>query len=204
MIHLIGSGGHCKVVIEALLASGVSAATLIIRDGNSARQGQHLMGVEIACPEIDHTVAGDHVHVAIGDCATRARFYEAAATIECRPYSVIHPSAMISPSAEIGEGSLVAAGAIIGPLARIGKGCIINHGAIIDHDCHVGDYCHIAPNATLGGGVVIGDAVLVGSGATILPMVSVGSKAVVGAGTIITRAVPSGQIWFGNPAKKQA
>ena len=71
--------------------------------------------------------------------------------------TAIHPSAIISPSAKIGEGMVVMAGSVINADAVIGKHFIVNTGATIDHDCVIGDYCRIAPGANISGGSHIGE-----------------------------------------------
>lgn len=50
-------------------------------------------------------------------------------------------------------------------------------------------------------GVTIGDSCWIGSNSIILPGVTLGKGAVIGAGSVVTRAVGTGEIWFGNPAR---
>ncbi|MFK4766237.1 acyltransferase [Desulfobaculum sp. SPO524] len=45
------------------------------------------------------------------------------------------------------------------------------------------------------------DRAAIGSGAVILCGVRIGRGAVVGAGAVVTRDVPSGEVWAGNPAR---
>ena len=40
----------------------------------------------------------------------------------------------------------------------------------------------------------------IGAGSTILPGVVIGAGAIVGAGSVVTKDVPEGEIWVGNPA----
>ena len=42
----------------------------------------------------------------------------------------------------------------------------------------------------------------VGANATILGGVTIGEHAMIGAGSVVTRDVPAGETWFGNPARK--
>ena len=42
-----------------------------------------------------------------------------------------------------------------------------------------------------------------GANATILPGITIGENAVIGAGSVVTKDVPAGETWFGNPAKKK-
>lgn len=200
MIHLIGTGGHGKVVLDALLAGGVTLDAVVARDGDTGRQGQSWLGLEIAGPDICEALASKAVHVAIGNGATRQRLTERAMPLGARLETVTHPSASVSALAGIGAGSFVGAGAVVGPEAHIGKGVIVNHGAVVDHDCRVGDFAHLAPNSTLGGGVSVGARTLIGAGAVVLPGRTIGDDVTIGAGAVVTRDVASGQTWTGVPA----
>ena len=141
---IIGDGGHARVVRELL-------------DELTPKWTLDACGWKLS---------DDYVVIAIGDNAARKR--KAETTKGEFPY-FIHPNAIISPSADIGEGSVVMAGAIIGPNAKIGRFCIVNHGATCDHDCVIGDYAHIAPGAHLCGNVFVGEGTLVGVGVGIGP-----------------------------------
>ncbi len=80
---------------------------------------------------------------AVGDPALRSRwFLELTAAGFILPV-LIHPSAAVSPSAEIGAGTVVCARATVGLGARIGKGCIIASGATIGRYAELSDGCHI-------------------------------------------------------------
>jgi acetyltransferase-like isoleucine patch superfamily enzyme len=49
-------------------------------------------------------------------------------------------------------------------------------------------------------GVVVGDDVWLGAGVTVLPGVCIGDGAVVGANSVVSRSIPSFEIWAGSPA----
>lgn len=49
--------------------------------------------------------------------------------------------------------------------------------------------------------VAIGDGAFIGTGVTILKGVEIGAGAVVGAAAVVTKSVPAGEIWAGNPAR---
>jgi len=43
----------------------------------------------------------------------------------------------------------------------------------------------------------------IGANSTILCGITIGGNAMIGAGSVVTHDVPAGELWFGNPAKKQ-
>lgn len=47
----------------------------------------------------------------------------------------------------------------------------------------------------------IGEGASIGSGSVILCGLNVGRNAVVGAGAVVTKSVPDGEVWVGNPAR---
>lgn len=57
--------------------------------------------------------------------------------------TLIHPTAYVSPKAQISDGCVILPGAIVNTGSRVGKGCIINLGATIDHDVIVEDGVHL-------------------------------------------------------------
>lgn len=57
--------------------------------------------------------------------------------------TLIHPTAYVSPTAQVSNGCVILPGAIINTGSRVGKGCIINLGAVVDHDVIVEDGVHL-------------------------------------------------------------
>jgi acetyltransferase-like isoleucine patch superfamily enzyme len=47
----------------------------------------------------------------------------------------------------------------------------------------------------------IGEGASIGSGSVILCGLTVGRNAVVGAGAVVTKSIPDGEVWVGNPAR---
>lgn len=56
---------------------------------------------------------------------------------------MIHPTAIISPSAKIGAGAIIRENAVISRKVIIGECVLINIGVLIDHGCEIGDCSHL-------------------------------------------------------------
>jgi UDP-perosamine 4-acetyltransferase len=191
-------------VLEALRAAGDHCVRGFI-DADPALAGASVMDIPVMgamnmLPRLRQQKIGGAI-IAIGDnrvrdhCATKA----SAAGLEL--INAIHPTAVISPSAQIGRNVVVAAGAVLGTEARIGDGVIINTGAIIDHECEIGAAAHICPGARLAGRVQVGSFAFIGLGSCIIQCLRIGAGATVGAGAVVTRDVATGQTVVGVPAR---
>lgn len=186
MIHLIGAGGHCKVVLDALLAGGADPGGMVVRDARVERAGDSVLGVPIICPELDDDLAGQEVHVAIGANEARARLAQAAIGRGGKLIAVRHPSARVSPFATIAPGAFIGANAYVGPGAVIGAGTLINHGAVVDHDVVVGDHAFVGAGSVLGGGSAVGAGAWLGPGTVVVSGVRVAAGAILPPGSVAT------------------
>jgi sugar O-acyltransferase (sialic acid O-acetyltransferase NeuD family) len=197
---IVGAGGHAKVVYEAVRSS-YPVLNITVIDDKPALQGTTFLDTKISNPAVITNNTELLVHVAIGENMTRKRVTQTFLDLGAQLFTVQHPAAILSKSACINPGCMLAASAIVGPETEVGMGAIINHAAVVDHDCVLGNWSHIAPRATLGGGVKIGEGVLIGAGAVVLYGRRVSDWAVVGAGAVVTRDVPAGQTVVGVPAR---
>ena len=107
---------------------------------------------------------------------------------------LIHPSAKVAISAQIGEGSLLMENAVVGCDAVIGNDCIINTGAIISHDCRIGHHARISPGAILAGDVSVGENSLIGMGTTVYLGVKIGKNVIIANGKNIMGDIPDNSI----------
>jgi acetyltransferase-like isoleucine patch superfamily enzyme len=84
----------------------------------------------------------------------------------------------------------------------IGDRTLIAPGVFItDHNHNIRGIGRIAEQGCISAPVHIGDDVWIGASAIILPGVTIGNGSVVGAGAVVTKSIPSLEIWAGVPAR---
>ncbi|KAA6347115.1 putative acetyltransferase EpsM [termite gut metagenome] len=115
--------------------------------------------------------------------------------------SLIHPTALINPTAKIGIGALVFPYAQIGSHAFVGDFAFIQSLAVIGHDVIVGDYTRFDIGSLCIGGVKIGNNVTLHSRAILNHKVVVEDNATVGAASFVIKRVKEGTTVHGNPAR---
>ena len=201
-IVIVGHGGHSKV-IEDLILSNINHRIIgYLDDRYSEVQVNHSLFFG-PVHSIDKVIAsfGDlKFIIGIGDNHVRKTIVEHIGLSDESYLTLIHPSAVISPSAKIGVGSVIMAKSVINADAQIGKHSIINTGAIVEHDNRIGSYVHICPSATLTGGVEVEDGAQIGAAAVVIPYIRIGRWAAVGAGAAVIRNIPDHLTAAGVPA----
>lgn len=203
-VVVVGAGGHAKVCIELLQASGEEVAYCIGSEGGP----DNCLGVPVLDGDEQlRRLRGegfDRAFVAIGSNGLRDRLGQMCSDLGYELVNAISPRATVSPSARLGRGVAVMAGAVINAEARIDDLAIINTGATVDHDCHVGRAAHVAPQTALAGNVVLGELVFLGVGSRVIPGIRIGARTTVGAGAVVVRDAAADLVIVGVPARQLA
>jgi UDP-perosamine 4-acetyltransferase len=203
-IVVVGGGGHARVVIEILLAAGWQVTGYTDSSGRpgDAFAGVPWLGSDGELPALlSRGVA--HAIVALGDNALRDRLLQEVAALGFKLGNAVHPRALVSPTAVLGQGVALMAGAILNAAVALGDGSIVNTGATVDHDGRIGRCVHIAPGSHLAGSVTVEDGALIGVGSIVgrgRPL-RIGRAAVVGSGSVVIEDVPDFATVVGNPAR---
>ncbi|MBC2368251.1 hypothetical protein HBP99_06365 [Listeria booriae] len=196
---IIGDGGHSKIVQNIVRESGTYQLTEVWDDKYRepvARDGVVYTSLDGQLQGLTQMDADATFFVAIGDNDIRKKIARTLALAGKKFAVIIHPTAFVEATVEIGEGSLVMAGSIIQANTVLGKHVIVNSGATVEHDISVGNFVHFAPGSVVTGGCTVADNVLVGAGSVVVPNISIGANAVVGAGSTLTRNIESNTVEY--------
>ena len=195
-LFLYGASGHAKVICEILESQHCIPNGLI--DDNPLVTS--LLDYPVYTTLEKASISSDDQFIiSIGNNRIRKAI---AAKLNGAPFaSAIHASAVISPRAVVGEGTVVMSNVSVNVHSNIGRHVILNTNCSVDHDCVIGDFVHISPNVALAGGVKVGEGTQVGIGACVMQNITIGKWAMVGAGAVIIRDVPDYAVVVGNPGR---
>ena len=138
--------------------------------------------------------------IAVADAALRRKLASRCTDAGVGFLTVRAASVISMDDVELGEGAILSPQAILTSNIRIGRHFHANLQSYVEHDCVIGDFVTFAPSVRCNGDVRIGNGAYIGSGAVIRQGVTIGEGAVVGMGAIVTKDVPPGEVWAGNPA----
>ncbi|MBI5041515.1 MAG: acetyltransferase [Gammaproteobacteria bacterium] len=207
-LMLLGAGGHARVLAEILLGQG---NTFLGITDIHAPTPDRSNGPWSTLPFLgdDHAVfehSPDSLFLingvgSVGPISARQALFLRFTVAGYRFASVCHPTAVISPSAQLGAGHQILATAVVAAGAHLGNNVLVNTRAVIEHECRVDDHCHIATGAVVCGGCHIGTAVHIGAGATINQGIQIGAGAVIASGSAVIEDVPPHTLVAGVPAR---
>lgn len=124
---------------------------------------------------------------------------------------------VVLKGARIGGGSNINAHVFIENDVVVGRNVTVKSGVQLWDGITIEDDAFIGPNVTFTNDkyprskhypdifqrTLIKRGASIGANATILGGVTIGEGALIGAGSVVTRDVPPGELWFGNPARKR-
>jgi sugar O-acyltransferase (sialic acid O-acetyltransferase NeuD family) len=192
-------GRHLEQFIVA--ARGADAAEWVRFDDVLATRG-----APGAAPFAEHTdprFADCDMYVALGyrHLATKEAIVGNLARLGRSLPALVHPTAVVDPTATIGPGVVVFPGCTIGSGVTLSPGVLLHCAVTLAHDDLIGAATYIGPGATLSGFVAVGDRSFIGTGVVIANGVTVGADSTVGIGTCVTRDVEAGSSVIGNPMR---
>ena len=122
---------------------------------------------------------------------------------------------VILPNAKIGKDCNICSHCLVENEASIGNRCTIKCGVQIWDGIEIEDDVFIGSNVTFTNDKYphsqnenwillkthVCKGATIGAGSTILPGITIGEGAMIGAGSVVTKNIPAGELWVGNPAR---
>ncbi len=153
---IVGAGGHGRCIAEIALLTGTFSKVAFLDDTwqEGKFENPNIIG------RIEHLAlhqhSFSHVIIGIGNNSIREKLHTQMVAQGMKIATLLHPSAFISTTAQIGVGSVVFAGVVIGPDTRVGDSAIINCNSTVDHDGFIDDFAHLGVGVQLAGSSHIG------------------------------------------------
>lgn len=205
-VIILGAGEQGRVVLNILQYNKEFQIIGFIDVCNNPQiWGTQVKGIKVLggmslLPEIYKKQADGYI-VALGDNKKRVELAAETKKIGFSLVNAIHPSAVISKYAILGEGIVISPNVSINTDAKIGNNVIINTAAIVEHDCIIEEGVHIAPGVHLAGGVKVKKNAFVGIGASVIDDLTIGENSIIGAGTVIITDVTDNVTVVGVPGR---
>ena len=196
-LHVAGTGSYAAEIADIALAAGFVVAGLVelLDPGRVGTRIHDLPVVAIDAPP----APGAGVVIGIG--GARRKHAGALAAAGWSMATVLHPTAVVSPTAALGSGVVAGPLTVVAAHAEIGAQVLLGRGALIGHHTQIGPGSIVNPGANVAGNATIGTDAVVGMGAVVSNGVVVGDGAVIAAGAVVVRDVPAGTRVQGVPAR---
>lgn len=161
---IIGAGGHGRCIAELAALTGEFSQVNFLDDAWQPELAAEskIVGRTEHLAKYKHSFS--HVFIGIGNNSVREKLHAQVLAQGMSLATLVHPTAFISPSAQIGRGTVVFAGVVIGPGSHVGDNVIINCNSTIDHDGFVDDFAHLGVGVQLAGSSHIGKSVFIQAG----------------------------------------
>jgi len=203
-ILIVGAGGFGREVLQWARAAWPEAAarTAGFLSADPRILAGHACPLPvIGDPDTFEPQPGDGLLLAIGIPGVRRRVAERLLGRGADFLTLIHPAAVVVPTARIGPGVIVCPQAIVSDSAALGRFAVVNYHASVAHDSSVGDFAVLSPYATLAGGARVGDDAFLGLHASVGPGVSVGPRSKVAANSCALADAPPDSLVHGVPGR---
>lgn len=203
-ILIVGAGGFGREVLQwardawpdqSDILKGFLSAESSILDGRDCGIGI------IGSPETHCPAEGDAYLLAIGVPYARRRVAESLIARGAKFITLVHPTAIVASSANIGDGCIICPYSVVSDSARLGRFVAMNYYSSLGHDAAAGDFAVLSPYAALGGHAQVEHDVFLGLHASVGPGKTVGARSKVSANSCVLTSAPCDSLVFGVPGK---
>lgn len=142
------------------------------------------------------------VVIANGEPINRKSMYKKLKEKNIKMSTLIHPTAIVSPTAILKEGVIIGASAFISSDVVIHENVLIQPSVVIGHDAEVYPHSVLSPISALGGETTVKECVYVALGAVIKQKVVISHDTIVAMGAVVNKNLKCESIYAGNPARR--
>ena len=138
-------GTHLFAQEVSNLVAGIDGLTLegFVENLDAGRCDERLDGLPVHWIDDIAELSGTHLAVCALGTTRRDGFIEQAARLGFEFATIVHPTAWIAPSTDLGRGTIAGAGVLVGARTAIGRHVVLNRGAQVGHHTEVGDFCSL-------------------------------------------------------------
>jgi len=200
---IIGAGGFGREILDTInYINSINKSYEIIGFVDNIKSiGTIVNGIEVlGNDEVLEKYLNTSLVIAIGDPHVRKKYYERYKNKFSFPV-IIHPTAIVSEFARIGEGSILQAFCLVAANSEIGTGVAINARSGVGHDAKVGDFTCIQSFCDITGNNNIGELCFLGTGVKIIPKLYIANESYLCAGSVVFKDVLTKSKVLGNPGK---
>ena len=139
---ILGAGGYGRTVADVAAQAG-QFDEISFLDDNSAAPDVIGKCAEYECFRDAQTA----FYPALGNNEDRLKWLYRLQEAGCDIPTIIHPTAYVSPTAQVESGTVILPHAIVNTNCVVKAGCIVNCGAMVDHGCVLEEGVHICLGA---------------------------------------------------------
>jgi len=139
--------------------------------------------------------------IGVGEPSSRSELYKKIRSLGMNLATLIDPTAIVSPSAKIGSGTIICEFTSIHADVVIGDNCLLQPYCCIGHDIRVGSHSVLSAHCAPGGKTNFGNRVFSGMNSSIKEGLNIGDDVVIAMGAAVFQDLPDGVTVVGNPAR---
>lgn len=202
---IIGAGKYGEVYLAYLQEAGVNIVGFL--DDNEALLGKNIKGVPVLgktslLNTLKKTDGVEGIYCPIGNNELRVFMLSKAASLGYKTPNYIHPSVIVSPNVEIGQGVYILLGTTIMPHTIIKDYVMISMGVHLAHHTVLDTGVFLSTGCNFGASIHASKYAYCGISSTIMTGIHrLGESCLIGAGAVVIKDVPDKAIVAGVPAK---
>ena len=202
---IIGVGTYGEVYLAYLLEQGVEIVGFL--DDNPQLANKEVNGIPVLgnismLESLQDTHHIEAVYCPIGNNKLRVDFLSRAKKLGYEIPNYIHPTVIISPNVEIGDGVYILPNTVIMPHTKIKDFVMISMSVNIAHHNILNEGVFLSTGCNFGASIVAEKYAYCGISSTIMTGISrLGENCLVGAGAVVIKDVSDNAVVAGVPAK---